>query len=114
MLAVECNRHEYTYHNQQYVWARCNNTVAEDSTIIVRGRILDTVELNGRRLHFVESACESFADWPDNTECLESRITLSLVEKLEYDIAGWSEPGDRRTPVRDMTVFQTSWTCCDE
>lgn len=114
MLAVECDRAEYTYHNQQYVWVRSNNTGAEDSVVIVRGRILDTTELGGQRLYFVESACESFADWPDNTECLVSRITLSLVNNVEYDISGWSEPGDRRTPVRDMTVFQTSWTCCNE
>ncbi len=114
MFGGMCSGEEYTWDNQQYIWARANTTVAEDSVIVVRGRILDAKELNGQRLVFVESACTSFADWPQNTECLESRITLLLVERIEYDIVGWSEPGDRRTPVRDTTVFQTSWTCCNE
>ena len=114
MLAGNCNRQEVTWHNQQYIWVRANGTVAEDSVVIVRGRISSTTFFGGQRLYFVESACESFADWPDVNECLDSRITLSLVEGLEYDIYGWSEPGDRRTPVRNMTVFQTSWTCCNE
>ncbi len=114
MLGGQCDRQEVTWHNQQYMWTRANGTVAEDSVIIVRGRIYDTTVFDGQRLYFVESACESFADWPDANECLDSRITLSLVEGFEYDIVGWSEPGDRRTPVRNTTVFQTSWTCCNE
>ncbi len=114
MLGGQCDGQEFTWDNQEYIWARANTTVAEDSVIVIRGRVLDTVVLGGQRLVFVESACTSFADWPWNTECLESRITLRLVDRIEYDIVGWSEPGDRRTPVRDTTVFQTSWTCCNE
>ena len=114
MLAPQCDGQEFTWNNQQYIWVRCNTTASEDSVIVVRGRIVDTAELDGKRLYFVESACEAFSDWPANTECIESRITLYLLENFEYDITGWSEPGDRRTPFRDMTVFQTSWTCCNE
>ncbi len=114
MLAGKCNRQEVTWHNQQYMWARANGTVAEDSIVIVRGRISSTGVVDGQRLYFVESACESFADWPDQFECFDSRITLSLVEGFEYDVIGWSEPGDRRTPVRDTNVFQTSWKCCND
>ncbi len=114
MFAGQCDRQEVTWHNQQYIHVRANGTASEDSIIIVRGRIYDTTVIDGQRLYFVESACESFADWPETNQCLDSRITLSLVEGREYDIAGWSEPGDRRAPVRDMTVFQTSWICCNE
>ena len=115
MLGGSCNGQEYTWHNQQYIWVRCNTTVSQDSVVVVRGRITDTVELNGDRLYFVESACEAYSDWPENTECLESRITLRLLENFEYDIVGWSEPQDRRDPSVDRvpTTFREAWTCCD-
>jgi len=115
MLGGECDGTEYTWENQQYIWARANTTVAEDSIVVVRGRVLETVELDGQRLFFVESACEAYSDWPANTECLESRITLLLEEGIEYDIVGWSEPQDRRSPedTRFMTMLYETWTCCD-
>jgi len=114
MLGVShCDGDEFTWNNQQYVHVRCHTTASEDSVVIVRGRILDTVVLDGKRLYFVESACEAYSDWPTNTECIESRITLSLVEGSSYDIVGWSEPSDRRTPIRTMTLFREAWTCCD-
>ena len=113
LLGGQCDGQEFTWHNQQYIWVRCNTTVSEDSVVIVRGRITDTVALSGDRLYFVESACEAYSDWPENTQCLQSRITLFLKNGVEYDIVGWTEPLDRRTPVRDMTVLQSAWTCCD-
>ena len=113
MFGGQCDGQEYTWINQQYVWARANTTVAEDSVVVVRGRVVDTVEMNGQRLMFVESACEDYLDWPANTQCLQSRITLFLQNGVEYDIVGWTEPQDRRAPVRDMTVLRSAWTCCD-
>lgn len=115
MLGSQCDGQEYTWDNQQYIWARANTTVSEDSIVVVRGRVLETVELNEQRLFLVESACESYSDWPQNMECLESRITLLLEEGIEYDIVGWSEPQDRRNPSADrvMITLREAWTCCD-
>ena len=113
LFGGQCDGDELSWDNQQYIWARANTTVSQDSVVVVRGRVLETVELNGQWLVFVESACEAYSDWPANTECLESRITLLLEEGTEYDIVGWTEPLDRRSPVRDMTVLRSAWTCCD-
>ena len=113
LFAAECDGEEYTFDNQQFVWVRANATVDPEVITVVRGRIKATAELNGQRLYFVGSACEDFTDWPRNFECAVSRITLFLQEGFEYDIVGWSEPADRRTPDRELTVFRQSWTCCD-
>jgi len=112
MFGGQCDGQEYTWDNQQYIWARANTIASEDSIVVVRGRVLENIELNGQRLFFVESACTSFSDWPQNTECLESRITLFLSDGIEYDVIGWSEPSDRSVPVRDVTVYRSSWICC--
>jgi hypothetical protein len=106
-------REEYTWVNQQYLWIKCYSSDSESAVTIVRGRILDTTILDGKRLYFVESACEAYSDWPTNTECIESRITLSLMDNFEYDVVGWTEPVDRITPVRDLEYFRDNWTCCD-
>ena len=113
MLGAECDGEEYTWHNQQYMHIRCRATQSADSVVVVRGRILDTTVIDNDRLVFVESACEAFSDWPTNTECTKSRITIFLHEGLEYDVTSWSEPSDRRTPVRTLTPIHYDWTCCD-
>ena len=114
MLGVDCEGQEYTWHNQQYMHVRSRVTFSADSVVVVRGRILSTTVFEGDYMVFVESACEAYSDWPQNTECIKSRITLFLLEGLEYDLSVWSEPPDRRTPVRTVTLIHHDWTCCDE
>jgi hypothetical protein len=37
--------------------------------------------------------------------CESSHVTLFLEPGVEYEVVGWSEPDDRRTPDRELTVF---------
>lgn len=113
MLGPRCDGKEYTFYDQQFVWVRANNTDATNAITVVRGSTIYHYTNAGQRLCLVSSACEAYANWPDNFDCTQSRITLYLIEGVEYDVTGWSEPADRRSPDRNLTVFRESWTCCD-
>ena len=113
LLAPTCGggeRVRLTWEGHQFFWVRSAET-DEDSVIVMQGELLDTVVLNGQRLYFVESRC---TDWrEDEFRCANSYISLSLVEGVEYDVVGWTEPGDRRMPSRSMDQLHSSWTCCN-
>ncbi|MHA2047737.1 MAG: hypothetical protein ACW99G_23385 [Candidatus Thorarchaeota archaeon] len=70
---------------------------------VSRGYVRGTKELDGNQLYFIEADCEV---WMSEYGCAVSSITLYLQENRTYDIVGWSEPDDRRTPYRELTVYE--------
>ena len=112
MLAVECGYQELDLSNQQFVWIK-SYTTDPDSAVVVRGTLEATVLRDEDNLFFVKSACEGYIAWPETFGCVDSRITLALLPDVTYDIIGWSEPVDRRSPDMTMTVFHEAWICCE-
>ncbi len=113
LLAPSCGDEHYIYTDQEFVWVRAYTT-SEDPFTLARGTILSSIVIDGASLFFIRSWCDDYPNWPDTNPCLNSRLELILYQDVVYDVVGWSEPPDRATPEREVTVFRTQWTCCKE
>ena len=113
MFAGQCENEHYLFEDQEFVWVRAYTT-SDDPFTLARGTILSSTILDGKSLFFIRSWCDDYPNWPDTNPCLGSRLELILYQGVVYDVVGWSEPEDRRTPEREMTIFRSQWTCCEE
>jgi len=113
MFGGQCESETYYFVDQEFMWLRAH-TLDEDAFTLARGSLLSTTIIDDKQLFFIRSWCDDYPNWPDTNPCLGSRLELILYQGVVYDVVGWSEPSDRRTPEREATYFRTNWTCCKE